>query len=656
MNMKRCMLIILLLSAKSLLGFGNDRDLKVTSPDGKLSLRLSLKESVFYSVDYKGENIISPSLIELSLSGQTLGRMPKSKRIVRQKKNGSIALPYGNFKKLREQYNELEVEFAGNYSIIVRAYNQGVAYRFKTKFDSAITVINEEANFNFQGAPSVSFPESDTFTSWEVPYVQYASIASIAENKKAITPLMFSYEKINVAIAESDVLDYPGMYLKKHQGSLKGEWAKYPKRTELGSWGNFVSVVKETCNFIAKTEGSREFPWRIIMPSDNDKTFLTNSLVYLLAKPAALTDVSWVKPGKAAWEWWHCASIEDADIPTGFDNRNTALYKLYVDFASDNKLEYLMVDAGWSDIFDITKVNQKIDMRELINYAASKNVKVFLWCVATAVIDDPKRGMEAMRRQGVAGLKIDFIDRDDQIAIAWFEKLAAAAAEQKLMIDFHGCSKPTGLERAYPNIVNYEAARGAECSKWDFTANPDHHMNLLFTRMLAGPLDYTPGSMRNKTKAAFQPADCPALSSTQGTRCHELAMYILFYQPFAMLCDSPFEYRKYPDIMKYLAAVPVSFDNTLVLDGKAGEYALLAKQKGDEWFIGAMTNWNSPEFPLDFFFLPSGPLYGGRYLLGRKNANSNAEEYEYKTMTIDKKSKLNLTLARGGGAVIYLHK
>lgn len=654
--MKRKALVILFLLAARLPGLGNNEDLKVTSPNGKLSIHLSFNENTFYSVEYKGESIILPSLIGLSLPDRVLGHLPQIKKVTRRAHNGVIDLPYGNFTRLKDHYNELEVEFTGKYSLIIRAYNQGAAYRFKTNFDSPVTVVSEEANFNFQGDPSVSFPESDTFTSWEVPYIQYPSISSVAENKKAITPIMFSYKKINVAIAESDVLDYPGMYLKKYQGSLKGEWAKYPKRTELGSWGNFVSVVKETEHFIAKAQGRREFPWRVIMPTDDDKTFLTNDLIYLLAKPATLRDISWVKPGKAAWEWWHCATIEDAGIPTGFDNRNTALYKLYVDFASDHRLEYLMVDAGWSNIFDLTKVNPKIDIPELIQYAASKNVKVFLWCVATALIDNPKRYMEIIHQWGVAGLKVDFIDRDDQLAISWFERIAAAAAEQKLMINFHGCSKPTGLERAYPNIVNYEAVRGAECSKWDFTANPDHHLNILFTRMLAGPMDYTPGSMRNETKETFQPADCPKLPSTQGTRCHELAMYILFDQPFAMLCDSPAAYRKYPDIMKYLSAVPVTFENTLVLDGKAGEYAMVAKHKKGEWFVGAMTNRNGRELPVDFSFLPANQSYTADIYSDGKNANNNAAEYEHRTMTINKRTKLNLSLVSGGGAVIYLHK
>ncbi len=653
-SMKKIVLLIFVIFAGVCFGFIKKDRLTVTSPDGQVGYKVSVNEKLQYAVTFKGKQIVSPSDISLILSDRVLGVKPRIKNTTLSSHRDVIALPYGGSRSLDDEYNELVLEFEGGYSLIVRAYNDGVAYRFKTDIDSEITVVNEEATFRLSNDMSVIFPESENFTSWEVPYVRYKAIDSIAEGKKALTPVVFSQNKLSVVIAESDVLDYPGMYLLKQGGTMKGTWAAYPKRTELGSWGNFVSVVKERENFIARTPGKRTFPWRVIIPTDDDKTLIGNKLVYKLAKPLAI-DASWVKPGKATWEWWHDAIVTDAEIPSGMDNRNTALYKHYIDFAAANGLEYLMLDAGWSNIFDLSKVNPKVDVHELVRHGKSKGVDIFLWCVATAIIDDLDRNMALLQSWGVAGVKVDFIDRDDQQAITWFEKIAASAAGHHLMVNFHGCSKPTGLERAYPNIVNYEAVRGAECSKWDFTANPDHHLIIPFTRMIAGPLDYTPGSMRNSTKADFKPVD-PGLPSTQGTRCHELAMYVLYDQPFAMLCDAPAEYRKYPDIMKYLSAVPTSFDETKVLQGKLAEYAVVAKRKDRSWFVGAMTNWNSREVELDFSFLPAGASFQAELYTDGANANKDAGAYDHKIISVNNKTRLTVKLSNGGGAVAYIHQ
>jgi alpha-glucosidase len=643
--------IALTLCASAVYGSGKKKEkLEVSSPDRQLVIRVVAEDKLYYSVVYKGVEVILPSAVSMTLKDRVLGVAPQVKKAVRRSVRGEIALPYGHFKKIDDQFNELVIEFAGDYALVLRAYNEGVAYRFTTKIGTPVTVVSEEATFKLPGDPAVTFPESDVFTSWEVPYVEYAALSAITEGKKALTPSLFSLKSgVRVIVAESDVRDYPGMYVQRAGGAVKGVWARYPKRTELGSWGNFVSVVKETEEFIAETKGAREFPWRVIIATDDDKRLLTNDIVYKLAPASKLKDVSWVKPGKAAWEWWHDAILEGAPVPSGMNNRNTDLYKYYIDFAAANHLEYLMIDAGWSNIFDLSKVNPKVDVHELIRYGKEKNVGLFLWCVATTLVKDLDKNMAMFEQWGAVGLKVDFIDRDDQLAIRWFEEIADAAARHKLMVNFHGCSKPTGIEREYPNIVNYEAARGAECSKWDYTANPNHHLVIPFLRMIAGPLDYTPGSMRNKSKESFKPID-PGLPSTQGTRCHELAMYVLFDQPFAMLCDSPKEYEKYPDIMQFLSAVPTAFDDTRVLGARFGQYAVEAKQKGDAWFVGAMTNWDAREVELDFSFLPAGKSYqAALYTDG-----ADASQYEYKKITVDSKSKVRVKLAEGGGAVAYL--
>ncbi len=632
------------------------REYWVKSPNDKLKIKITVGDSIRYAVLFKNALVISPSAISMTLENQVLGAAAIVKRIKENSVRNTLHVVYGKSSTLTDHYNELVIDFAGNFALVFRAYDEGIAYRFTTHIKDSIKVVNEQASFNLSRSPGVVFSETDVFTSWEVPYVKYNSIAQIAEGKRAITPTLFFDQQSNVkvVVAESDLFDYPGMYLQKQGGKMVGTWAHYPSKVEMGSWGNFVSVVKDRADFVAKTTGTRTFPWRVIIATDQDSSLLNNQLVYKLASPSKISNTSWVKPGKAAWEWWHDALLPGAAIPSGMDHRNTALYDYYIDFAASNHLEYLMIDAGWSDNYDVRKVKPHVDIKEIIQRGKSKQVGVFVWCVATTLLKDLEGQLDFLASLGVAGIKVDFFDRDDQLAIQWFELIAKEAAKRKLMVNFHGCSKPTGLQKTYPNVVNYEAVRGAECSKWDYTANPDQHLMIPFIRMLTGPIDYTPGSMRNKSKEMFKPVD-PGLPSTQGTRCHELAMYVVFDQPFAMLCDSPTEYMKYPDILKFISAVPTVFEETKVLDGKVGEYALMAKKKQGKWFIGAMTNWEARMLKLDFSFLPDGRTYTAEIYQDANDADVNAEHYTYKTIQVTRQSKIDLPLAKGGGAVAWLH-
>lgn len=619
-----------------------EKPFEVASPNGKFKLSLHVNDSISYAVSYNNALIINPSAIALVLKDQTLGKQAKVSKRKPVKGKG---------------FNELTLTFAGNFSLVLRAYNEGVAYRFLTSIKDSIVVVNEKATFKLKDDPSVIWQETDNYTTWEGPYVSHPLFSAVPASKRATTPALFDYKSsgVKVAIAESDVFDYPGMYVQKQGAGIAGDWAKYPLKTALGSWGDFVSVVKERADFLARTTGSRAFPWRVIIATNDDRELLSNHLVAKLARPSMLKNTDWVKPGKAAWEWWHDAMLPGAPIPSGMGNRNTALYNYYVDFAAANKLEYLMIDAGWSNNYDVTKVNPKLDVKGVISRAKEKQVGVFLWCVATSILKDLDKSLDFIAATGAAGIKVDFFDRDDQIASQWVERIAMECAKRKLMVDFHGCGKPTGLEVTYPNIVNYEAVRGAESDKWDYSITPDHHLIIPFIRMLAGPFDYTPGAMRNKTKQQFKPID-PGLPSGQGTRCHELAMYVIYDQPLGMLADTPTEYMKYPDIMKYLSAVPTVADETKVLSAKVGEYALMAKRKGKEWFVGAMTNWNPKELELDFSFLPAGTEYKADLYIDGQNADQNAEQYEFKTIMVTSKTKIKLKMAAGGGAAAYIYQ
>lgn len=617
-----------------------NRVMELQSPDKKLKLQLEIGKSTRYALWFNNKPVILPSAIGMSLDKMELGTDVQVKK---------------SSKKSKADDNELTIHSVG-YDMAFKVHNEGMAYRFITHLKDSVKVLREQANFNLEGKPAAILQETDNYTVWEGVYVKSKSIADLPEGKRATTPALFDDQSrsIKVVVAESDVTDYPGMYIQKHQQQFRGEWAKYPSKIELGSWGNFVSVVKERENFLAKTTGNRAYPWRVVMVTDDDKQLLNNHLIAKLAKPNVIKNTKWIKPGKATWEWWHDAMLPGANIPSGMDNRNTALYNYYVDFAADHQLEYLMIDAGWSDNYNVTKMNPKLDVRGVIKRAEQKNVGVFLWCVATTLMNDLDKNLDFIRSLGAKGIKVDFFDRDDQLAMQWMEQIAKSAAERELMINFHGCTKPSGMEVTYPNIVNYEAVRGAESDKWDYTNNPNHHLIIPFTRMLVGPMDYTPGAMRNKTKAQFKPID-PGLPSGQGTRAHELAMFVMYNQPFAMLADSPTEYVKYKDIMRYLSAVPTIFDQTVPLSAKIGEYVLMAKRKDSNWFIGAMTNWTERSMVLDFSFLKPGITYTAEIYTDGKDANVNAEDYDYRVIEVNSTTKIDLKLASGGGTAAYVY-
>lgn len=622
-------------------GFAAARQMQLTSPDSRLKVQVVVGKEITYSVFFKDKPVLLPSAISLALKKMVLGKESTVRKTVSRK---------------GVDFNELTINFESSFTLLFRAYNEGVAYRFMTSFKGDVQVIDEQADFKLAGKPSAILQQTETYTTWEGPYVKFASADAIANGVRATTPALFERldQPVKIVIAEADVWDYPGMYIQKKEDKFTGNWAKYPAKTEMGSWGNFVSVVKERADFLAETTGKRAYPWRVIIVTDEDNTLLNNHLIAKLAQSSLIKDTRWIKPGKAAWEWWHDAILPGADIPSGMGNRNTALYNYYVDFAAEYHLEYLMIDAGWSDNYDVTKVNPKLDIREVISRAKDKKVGVFLWCVASTIIKDVDKSLDFIQSLGAVGIKVDFFDRDDQQAMQWMEQIAKAAAKRKIMVNFHGCTKPSGMEITYPNIVNYEAVRGAESDKWDYSITPDYHLLIPFIRMLTGPMDYTPGAMRNKTKADFKPID-PGLPSGQGTRCHELAMYVIFNQPLAMLSDSPVEYMKYPDIMKYLSKVPTAFDEIRPLKGAIGEYALMAKRKGEDWYVGAMTNWTKRSLSLEFDFLPAGKSYTADVFIDGRDAEVNAEHYEHRVITVNSKTKMELKLASGGGAAIYIH-
>lgn len=618
------------------------------SPDGAQKLSVSANP-LMYNLRYNGKPVLTKAMPTMTVNDNVWGH---GKLISVEKCDmhvGEVMPLYGKQAKLQDNYNQLIFHFDA-YDVIFRLYNEGFAYRFvgTGRPEDTLTVSSEYAPFPLKNDPRVYFGDTITYTSWELDNKVYEHVSLIPEHRYGQTPMTFvdSKARRSVVIAESDLHGYPGMFLRMEDGQLNGHWAYEPDSVALGSWG-FVLVAQTRKPYLAQVPANHAFPWRIIITTDDDRTLLTNEIIYLLAAPCNLDDTDWIKPGKATWEWWHCAKP------------STELYKRYIDFAAENGLEYLLVDAGWNDLFQPLQLRKHTDIKEVIRYGKQNGVGVFVWIGACTFIwdrvsDTPNHYLDSIASWGAAGVKIDFFDRDDAPMQWEYELLAKECAKRHLLVDFHGCSKPTGLSRMYPNILNYEAVRGEECCKWDTTSSPNYRAQFLFSRQLAGPMDYTPGSMQNCNPDVFQPRD-PGLPSTLGTRSQELALYVLLDQYFAMLCDSPEAYREDPTILKYLGEVPVTWDESLALLARVGDHAVIAKRHGERWYVGGMCAWTPRDLTVDFAFLDKDKQYTAECFFDDPACHEDARRYQHDIIEISSDTKWTFSLASGGGFVIVIN-
>ena len=627
---------------------------ELNSPNGEISIHIKATDKLYYAVDVKGQNILWYSPLSMQLqTGQILGYKPKVKKASESKTDQTIETVWGINKMIQDQYHELILEMEGNYSIIFRAYDTGIAYRFKTNFPGEIIIENEEVSYRFlENHDLLAHIVGDFQTSYEKLYTSY-KIADVVDTNFISLPLLVDNGKQKIILTEADVFDYPGMYIMRKGNNnrhfMDGLFPKMPTQWEEGGWCQFNLKVTERADYLAKTSGKREFPWRMMIIANEDKELLNNDLVYQLARPSKIK-TDWIKPGKVAWDWWNDWNLKGVDFETGVNNKT---YEYYIDFAAKNGLDYIILDEGWSDQFDLLLQKPGIDVPALVEYGKQKGVKLILWCVWHTLDRQMSEALDLFERWGIAGIKVDFIDRDDQIAINYYEKLAREAAKRKLLVDYHGCSKPTGLHRTYPNVINYEGVRGNEYNKFDTNETPDHNVDIMYTRMVSGPIDYTPGAMRNSTKGNWMMDNSNPMS--YGTRCHQLGMYIVYYSPLQMLCDAPTAYEPYPDILSFLSEVPVSWDETIALDGKVGEYALIARRSGEDWYVGALGDWNERSLEVDFSFLGQGNYEATMFVDG-VNAHRTAEDYQVKNKNVKSSDTLTLVLKAGGGAVIVLKK
>ena len=630
----------------------------LSSPDGTLKVEISAGNELAYQVMHGNDTILSHSNIGLVLeNGTIVGKTPRITGERRRKIKDNIESPFYRFKEFVATGNELDLKLKGGFGIIFRAYNEGVAYRFYTTQSSDIIIKEEQAEFNFKEDYTAYLPYT---TNDKKPMVMaYQNVYDItplskAQPKLAFLPVTVDCGSVKLTLLESDLEAYPGMFVQSQQGKygLKGVFAPYPAKTDFYPWRK-QEYVTETTDFISRSRGSRSYPWRVLAITEKDTDMPVNNLVYALASPNRIGDTSWIKTGKVAWDWWNDWNLKGVPFKAGI---NMDTYKYYIDFASRNGLEFIVLDEGWyaPKSGDMLTVIPELDLTELIAYGKSKGVEIVLWTVFNVLDSQLEAACKKYADMGIKGFKVDFLDRDDQTAVEMVYRIAEMTARYKLTLDLHGIYKPTGINRTYPHIINFESVFGMEEVKWTDIKNnmPLYDVTFPYIRMMAGPVDYTPGAMRNATKADWRAMYYTPAS--MGTRCHQLAAYIVHDSPFTMLCDAPTNYLNEQECVDFIASLPVEVDSTFIASGELGKYIVTVRKKDVNWYIGGMTNWDERDVQLDFSFLPEGMSYTAVLFKDGVNANKQAEDYRKETIRIDKDSRLTLHLASGGGFAMKL--
>ena len=658
-NKKLCLAILSLLLLIGNASFAaKEKKYVLSSPDGTLKVEISAGNELAYQVMHGNDTILSHSNIGLVLeNGTIVGKTPRITGERRRKIKDNIESPFYRFKEFVATGNELDLKLKGGFGIIFRAYNEGVAYRFYTTQSSDIIIKEEQAEFNFKEDYTAYLPYT---TNDKKPMAMaYQNVYDItplskAQPKLAFLPVTVDCGSVKLTLLESDLEAYPGMFVQSQQGKygLKGVFAPYPAKTDFYPWRK-QEYVTETTDFISRSRGSRSYPWRVLAITEKDTDMPVNNLVYALASPNRIGDTSWIKTGKVAWDWWNDWNLKGVPFKAGI---NMDTYKYYIDFASRNGLEFIVLDEGWYDpkSGDMLTVIPELDLPELIAYGKSKGVEIVLWTVFNVLDSQLEAACKKYADMGIKGFKVDFLDRDDQTAVEMVYRIAEMTARYKLTLDLHGIYKPTGINRTYPHIINFESVFGMEEVKWTDIKNnmPLYDVTFPYIRMMAGPVDYTPGAMRNATKADWRAMYYTPAS--MGTRCHQLAAYIVHDSPFTMLCDAPTNYLNEQECVDFIASLPVEVDSTFIASGELGKYIVTVRKKDVNWYIGGMTNWDERDVQLDFSFLPEGMSYTAVLFKDGVNANKQAEDYRKETIRIDKDIRLTLHLASGGGFAMKL--
>lgn len=636
--------------------YGNSfgQEFEVGSPDGDIVVDVRLGDEISYVVSFRGRQFLNESALSLTIGGKgKLGEKPVLKKSSRRSVD-NIIRPVVRQKsaEVKDRYNELTLHFERGYQVVFRVYNDGVAYRFKTDFkEDELKVKSEQVELNFAGNYQVYFPEEESFMTHQERIYKHIRLDSISSKQFSSIPALVEVPGgPRVLVTESDLQDYPGMYLQGTGAtSLTGIFPAVATKEVLKSDRDYY--VTERADYLAETSGQRSYPWRVLGIAADDAGLIKNQMVYKLGEPLKIEDPSWIDPGKVSWDWWNANNVYDVDFRAGI---NTETYKHYIDFASQMGLDYIILDEGWYELKDLLQVSENMDIPELVAYGKKKDVDIILWVVWKTLEDQWEQAFDQFSKWGVKGLKIDFMQRDDQWMVNWYWKVAEEAARRKLLVNFHGSYKPAGLRRTYPNVITREGVKGLENNKWGDKITPEHNVTLPFIRMAAGPMDYTPGAMINAQPKNFKPIYNRPMS--QGTRAHQLAMYVIYESPLQMLADSPTHYlNQKQDIRDFLSEVPVTWDETRVLEASIGDYVIVARRKGDRWYLGAMSDEKERSFTLDLPFLGSGNFTADIYRDGI-NADRYASDYAFVEREFSADEEFTIELAPGGGWVAIIEK
>lgn len=644
-----------ILSLITILGptFGQQK--KLLSPDKKIEVILELNKTIEMSIQANGTALIKKLNPKILLNnGQVFGEDLKVLNAEVEEIDQTInAVIPTKSNTIKDHYNVLRLDF-GDYSFEVRAYNNGVSYRFVSNLDKDIEVLDEKMNLELAEDYECYLPEEKKLISHFENYYKKLPVSAIEKGTLAALPTLFTNEEgVSVVITESNLWDYPNLFLEKSETGFTSRFPKYVLKTKALEKGqDRLEEIEEAAPYIAKTSGKRAFPWRVFMIADNDKQILQNNLVYQLASPLKLEDISWIKPGKVAWDWWNANNIYGVDFKSGL---NTQTYKYYIDFASQFGIEYIILDEGWSkSTLNVLEANPEINMEELTAYAKSKGVGIILWSLWRPLDENMDAILTQFEKWGIKGVKVDFIQRADQYVTNFYQRLAKKAADHHLMVDYHGGMKPSGMRRAYPNIINYEAVKGLENTKWDDRITAKHDVTIPFTRMTAGPMDFTPGAMDNVHKENFMARFDRPMSL--GTRAHQMAMYVAYEAPLQMLSDSPSNYLREKECTSFIAKIPTTWDETRVLEAKVSEYLLIARRHGGDWYIGGMTDEDPRAFTIDFSFLPDGKDFIIEWIEDGPNSDKMAKDYKKVRKTITSESSLPIEMHKAGGWVARIHE
>nr|WP_294875167.1 glycoside hydrolase family 97 protein [uncultured Pedobacter sp.] len=643
----KLVIIIVAVFGLSAVSKAQTKGIELKSPNGGLKVSINISDKIYYSI-FSGEDLLlENNHLQMNLRNEILGQNPKLTSSKKGQGN-EIIKPYVSlkFSTVKSNYNALTFNFKGNYAVEFRAFDDGIAYRFIISKKGSVEVMNEEFSVNFPGDYTLHLQQPGGFkTAYEELYSQVQSKDWKPENKMSTLPVLIdTKKKYKILISESDLTDYPCLFLKgTGNNGMSSAFPKVP--LEFGDDGDRSLKILKEADYIAKTSGTRNFPWRYFVVTSNDKQLLENTMTLKLASPSVLKDPSWVKPGQASWEWWNDAAPYGPDV-NFISGYNLATYKYYIDFAAKFGIPYIIMDEGWAkSTTDPYTPNPDVDVHELIRYGKEKNVGVVLWLTWLTVHKNMEL-FKTFQEWGVKGVKIDFMDRSDQWIVNYYEDVAKEAAKHKLFVDFHGAFKPAGLEYKYPNVISYEGVRGMEQMGGCY---PDNSLYLPFMRNAVGPMDYTPGAMISMQPDAYR-AERPNAASI-GTRAYQLALFVVFESGIQMLADNPTLYYRNLDCTEFITSVPTTWDETKALEAKMGEVAVVAKRKKDKWFVGAIANGKEKErtVSLNFDFLEKGKTYTMTYFEDGINAGRQAMDYRKKTVQVKSGDNIDIKMVRNGG-------